>query len=65
MLFFSQKIINMFALVHVFGIQMVEFCAKTYIELKITGVFSAALFFHIYLCYIIFFQIKEVSDALK
>ena len=26
MLFFSQKIMNMFALVHLFGMQMVEFC---------------------------------------
>ena len=54
MLFFSQKVMNMFVLVHAFGIQMVEFCAKTYIELKITGVSSAALFFHIYFCYIFF-----------
>ena len=33
MLFFSQKIMNMFPLVHVFGMQMVEFCGKNYIEL--------------------------------
>ena len=33
MLFFSQKIMNMFALVHLFGMQMVEFCEKHYIEL--------------------------------
>ena len=30
MLFFSQKIMNMFALVHSFGMQMVEFCEKNY-----------------------------------
>ena len=28
MLFFSQKIMNMFGLVHAFGMQMVEFCEK-------------------------------------
>ena len=33
MLYFSQKIMNMFALVHSFGMQMVEFCEKNYIEL--------------------------------
>ena len=33
MSFFSQKIMNMFALVHAFGMQMVEFCEKNYIEL--------------------------------
>ena len=33
MLFFSPKIMNMFALVHAFGMQMVEFCEKKYIEL--------------------------------
>ena len=33
MLFFSQKIMNMFVLVHLFGMQMVEFCEKNYIEL--------------------------------
>ena len=33
MLYFSQKIMNMFSLVHSFGIEMVEFCEKKYIEL--------------------------------
>ena len=33
MLYFSQKIMNMFALVHSLGMQMVEFCEKNYIEL--------------------------------
>ena len=28
MLYFSKKIMNMFALVHSFGMQMVEFCEK-------------------------------------
>ena len=54
MLFFSQTIMNMFALVHLFGMQMVEFCEKHYIEWYTTGVSIAALFFHIYLCYICF-----------
>ena len=33
MLFFPQKIMNMFALVHAFGMQMVELCEKNYMEL--------------------------------
>ena len=33
MLIFSQKLNNMFALVHMFGMQMVEFCETNYIEL--------------------------------
>ena len=33
MLYFSQKIMNMFVLVHSFGMQMGEFCEKNYIEL--------------------------------
>ena len=49
MLFFSQKIMNMFALVHTFAMQMVEFCEKNYTEFYITGVSGAALFFHIYI----------------
>ena len=56
--FFSQKITNMFVLVHSFGMQMVEFCEKHYIELYVTGVYSAILFSHIYLCYI-FFKLRK------
>ena len=60
MLYFSPKIMNMFALVHSFGMKMVQFCENNYIELYITGVSSAALFFHIYLCYIfLFFKLRK------
>ena len=58
MLFFSQKKTNMFALAHSVGMQMAEFFEKDYIELYITGVSSAVLFFHMYLSYIFVFKLR-------